>query len=113
MRAQSNDSIVVAPDSSNFVTASLLVAEPIGVSFSVFGHVSLRMECPMHHLDYVFTIVSDPTASPFKTGFIGKTDARFVAVPTDICIRDNQEEQRELMQYKLNLTPHEKQELWR
>ena len=113
MRAQTNDSITVAPDSSNFVTASLLVAEPIGVSFSVFGHVSLRMECPMHHLDYVFTIVSDPTASPFKTGFIGKTDARFVAVPTDICIRDYQEEQRELMQYRLNLTPHEKQELWR
>lgn len=113
MRAQSNDSIVVAPDSSNFVTASLLIAEPVGASSSVFGHVSLRMECPVHHLDYVFTLTNDPNASPFMTGFVGNTDARFVAVPTDTCIRDYRADQRELIQYRLNLTPHEKQELWR
>lgn len=113
MRAQSNDSIVVAPDSSNFVTASLLVAEPVGASFSVFGHVSIRMECPVHNLDYVFTLTNNPNTDPFTTGFLGKADARFVAVPTDTCIRDTRKEQRQLMQYKLNLTHHEKQELWR
>ena len=71
MRAQSNDSIVVAPDSSNFVTASLLVAEPVGASFSVFGHVSIRMECPVHKLDYVFTLTNNPNTDPFTTGFLG------------------------------------------
>lgn len=113
LRAQANDSIVILPDSSNFVTASLLVAEPVGASFSVFGHVSIRMECPVHKLDFVFTLTNNPSVDPFTTGFLGKADARFVVVPTDTCIRDTRNEQRELKQYKLNLTHHEKQELWR
>ena len=50
-----NDSVKVLPDSSNFVTASLLVAEPLHALYSVFGHATLRMECPTHNLDYVFT----------------------------------------------------------
>jgi hypothetical protein len=113
MRAQSNDSIVVAPDSSNFVTASLLISEPLHALYSVFGHATLRMECPTHHLDYVFTFESDANVGTFMTGVAGKAKAKYVAVPTETYISDSRKMGRGLKQYKLNLTPHEKQELWR
>ena len=111
--AQRNDSVVVAPDSSNFVTASILISEPLHALYSVFGHATLRMECPVHHLDYVFTFESDPNISTFMTGIAGKAKAKYVAVPTDTFINDARKVGRELKQYKLNLTHHEKQELWR
>lgn len=34
-------------DSSNFVTASLLVASPGNAFYSNLGHCTLRMECPL------------------------------------------------------------------
>ena len=103
----------LAPDSSNFVTASLVIAEPRGALLSVFGHASLRMECPVHHLDFVFTLESDPSANAFTKGISGKADSRFVAVPTEVFLNDCREQQRGVCQYNLTLTHHEKQELWR
>jgi len=109
----SADSIKVLPDSSNFVTASLLISEPLHALYSVFGHATLRMECPVHHLDYVFTFESDANVGTFMTGIAGKAKAKYVAVPTDSFIKHSKETGRGLKQYKLNLTHHEKQELWR
>ncbi|MBQ4138143.1 MAG: hypothetical protein II592_01175, partial [Muribaculaceae bacterium] len=37
------------PDSSNFVTASLLIASPGEALYSSYGHCALRMECPVHN----------------------------------------------------------------
>ena len=108
-----NDSVKVLPDSSNFVTASLVIAEPLHALYSVFGHATLRMECPSFGLDYVFTFESDPNFGTFMTGIAGKAKAKYVAVPTDTFIRDTRLAGRGLKQYKLNLTHHEKQELWR
>ena len=39
-------------DSSNFVKASILLVSPGNSVYSVCGHAALRMECPMHQLDY-------------------------------------------------------------
>ena len=113
MRAQSNDSIVVAPDSSNFITASLLIISPTNEVYSVFGHTAIHMECPVHQLDYVFTFESDPGMSGFLTFFAGKANAYFVAVPTQEFIDNIKKERRGIKQYELNLTLHEEQELWR
>ena len=63
-KAQTDTVATVLPDSSNFVTASLLVAEPLHALYSVFGHATLRMECPTHNLDYVFTFERTPTSIP-------------------------------------------------
>ncbi|MBR3398375.1 MAG: DUF4105 domain-containing protein, partial [Prevotella sp.] len=112
-KAQTDTVATVLPDSSNFVTASLLVAEPLHALYSVFGHATLRMECPSYGLDYVFTFESDPNFGTFMTGIAGKAKAKYIAVPTDTFIRDTRREGRGLKQYKLNLTHHEKQELWR
>lgn len=108
-----NDSVKVLPDSSNFVTASLVIAEPLHALYSVFGHATLRMECPSFGLDYVFTFESDPNFGTFMTGIAGKAKAKYIAVPADTFINDTKKSGRGLKQYKLNLTHHEKQELWR
>ena len=107
------DTFTVLPDSSNFVTASLLVSEPLTALYSVFGHATLRMECPSFGLDFVFTFESETDVGTFMTGVAGKAKARYVAVPTERYIADAQQMGRELMQYKLNLTHHEKQALWK
>ena len=107
------DTFRLAPDSSNFVKASLMIAEPLTAVYSVFGHATLRMECPMYHLDYVFTFESDPDVSAFMTGIASTAKAKFVPVPAEVYIEDARKAGRELWQYELNLNLHEKQNLWR
>ena len=52
----------VLPDSSNFVTASIIVISPGSQIYSTFGHCALRMECPSEDLDYCYTFESNPSA---------------------------------------------------
>ena len=103
----------VSPESDEFVTASLLISAPLKALYSVFGHATLRMECPTHHLDFIYTFESDANVGTFMTGVAGKAKAKYVAVPTSTFLNDSREIGREVRQYKLNLTPKEKQELWR
>ncbi len=104
---------VTPSDSTNFVTSSVLVISPTEDIYSVFGHVAIRMECPTHGLDYVFTFESDPGVSGFVTFVNGGADAAFVAVPTNQFLADTSNEGRSVMQYPFNLKPRQKQELWR
>ena len=101
------------PDSSNFVTASLLIASPGEAIYSTYGHSTIRMECPTHNLDYCFSFEEEADMGGFIKFFTGKTDAHMVAVPTEKFLADFKKEGREVKQYILNLTTHEKQELWR
>lgn len=103
----------ITPDSDEFVTASLLISAPLKALYSVFGHATLRMECPTHQLDCIYTFESDANIGTFMTGVAGKAKARYVAVSTDTFLRDSRIQGREVRQYRLNLTPKEKQELWR
>ena len=108
-----NDSIKVLPDSSNFVTASLLVATPTNNAYSIFGHVALRMECPVHHLDNVFTFEHDGSVDPFHTGIMGKANAVCVVVPFQEYLSHFKEEGRGIMQYEFDLSLEEERNLWR
>ena len=101
------------PDSSNFVTASLLIASPGEAIYSQLGHVALRMECPVHNLDYCFSFEEEAGMGGIMKFFIGKTDAHMMAVPTAEFLKGFKLDGRQVMQYTLNLTLHEKQELWR
>ena len=100
------------PDSSNFVTASLLVIEPGPQTVSAMGHSAIRLECPTHNLDYCFTLENNPEYSTLAF-ILGKTPAHDIAVPTNEFIKEFVAEKRRVVQYELNLTLHEKQELWR
>ena len=105
-----NDSIDT--ESDDFVTVSFLIGSPLEAIYSVFGHGTLRMQCPAYDLDFVFTFESDTDVSGFMTGVAGKAEAKYVAVPTSTYIEDSKLLGRELKQYKLNLTLDERKHLW-
>lgn len=104
--------VMVLPDSSNFVTASLLVIAPGNMMESTMGHSAIRLECPAHHLDFCYTLESDPESGkiPF---LLGRCSTHEIAVNTEEFLKPYAVEGRQILQYELNLTPHEKQELWR
>lgn len=106
----SQASAATSQDSTHFVTASLMVISPGNEIYSVFGHCVLHMQCPSKHLDYVYTFETEPNYLKF---FAGKSKACFVAVPTREFLQQYKAEGRGVTEYALNLTPHEKQELWR
>ena len=103
-------SAATSPDSTRFVTASLMVISPGNEIYSVFGHCVLHMQCPSKDLDYVYTFETEPNYLKF---FAGKSKACFVAVPTQEFLQQYKAEGRGVTEYALNLTPHEKQDLWR
>ena len=103
------------PDSSNFVTASLLVASPGEAIYSSYGHCAFRMECPVHDLDFCFSFEMDFNESfgDYVKFFAGNVRSHTVAVPTTEYLAFCQKEGRGVKQYELNLSTLEKQELWR
>lgn len=101
------------PDSSNFVTASLLIASPGEAIYSQLGHAALRMECPVHNLDFCFSFEEEAGMGGIMKFFVGRTDAHMMAVPTGEFLKGFRHDGRQVTQYELNLTLHEKQELWR
>ena len=107
--ANAIDSMAARDD---FVTASLLILAPLKVLYSVFGHAMLRMECPTHQLDYIYSFESEDDVGTFMRVVAGKAKAKYIAVPTDTFLNDCRETGREVRQYRLNLKPREKQELW-
>jgi hypothetical protein len=111
--AEREDDTVVSSDSSNFVTASMLVISPGNAIYSIFGHSAIRMQCPSKNLDYCFTFEMESGLGGYIKFFGGQAKARFVAVPTKEYLTEYEHEMRGVKQYTLNLTPHEKQELWR
>ena len=114
LRAQDEDTtFVLLPDSSNFVTASMIVSSPGEAVYSQLGHVALRMECPRYRFDYCFSFEEEPGIGGIMKFFLGKTDAHMMAVPTDRFLAGFKQEGRRVKQYTLALTNREKQELWR
>ena len=103
------------PDSSNFVTASLLVASPGEAMYSSYGHCAVRMECPVNNLDYCFSFEMDFDESfvDYVKFFAANVQSHIIAVPTSEYLGRYRKEGRGVRQYELNLTTHEKQELWR
>ena len=109
-----NDSIKVLPDSSNFVTASLVIISPTNDVYSSLGHCAIRMECPSHSLDFCFSSETETGSfNDFIKFLVGKTSTALFPVETDSFLKRYKDENRGIWQYQLNLTHHEKQDLWR
>lgn len=103
----------VQPDSSNFVKASVVVSTPTDIIYSSMGHCALRMECPTEGLDFCFSLEMDAGPGDYMKFFNGEADAAVRAIPTADYLEAYRKEGRGIMQYELNLTPHEKQLLWK
>lgn len=96
----------------DFVIASLVIADPGNQYFhSVFGHASLRMQCPTYNLDYVFTYIAIQQEESFLVSYFkGDLQMGLVAEETSVYV---QNEFRSLKEYPLVLPWDVKQALWR
>ena len=75
------------------------------------GHSAIRLECPVHNLDYCFTLENNPEYS--KLAFIlGKTPAHDIAIPTNEYMEDYRRWNRSVHEYALALPPEAEQRLW-
>lgn len=111
--AQADDGYVLLPDSSNFVKASLMVVSPGEDIYSALGHCAIRLECPIHELDYCFSFGTNTfTANECLKFLPGSLDCGFVAIPTKEFLTGYSREGREVKLTELNLTLHEQQRLW-
>lgn len=99
-------------DSSNFVTASMLVADPGPELYSHVGHCTLRMECPAYDLDYCFSFEVEATTGNYFRFFGGTALGHVVATPTAEYLAEYKSENRRVMQYELNLSTAQKKRLW-
>ena len=114
-RADGAGAVEVLPDSSNFVTASILISSPGKELFFALGHCGLRLQCPSKGLDYCFsfsTIV--PPGPEFNLLLLsGKMKAGYEALPYDEYLDTFRKDGRGVVEYPLNLTLSEERELWR
>ena len=103
------------PDSSNFVTASILISSPGQEMFFALGHCGLRLQCPSEGLDYCFSFstILNPGPQFNLMLLLGQMKAGYEALPYDEYLDTFRQTGRGVTEYPLNLTLHEKRELWR
>ena len=106
-----NDTIDrLAPD---FVTVSLVVCDPDEVLYSTLGHAALHLQCPVFNLDYIFTYESENVRDKIGTFLKGDLKMGMYAFPTPLFLDVYRYSGRGVKEYTINLTPLQKQNLWR
>lgn len=109
---ESNDSVIPGSGDDGFISCSLLTVSPGAEIYQTFGHAMIRMECPSASLDFVFTFETDGSRSVWDNFFFG-SEGMVVAVETNRFLSDVAREKRGVESFALNLTPSQKQNLWR
>ena len=97
----------------DFVTASLLVADPGTVMYSVLGHACIRLQCPAFGMDYCFSYESESVKNRVLDFLAGKLMMGLFAIPVEDYCAQYREEGRGVYEYILNLPIEVKRELWR
>ena len=97
----------------DFVIASLLVADPGTVMYSVLGHACLRLQCPTFDMDYCFSYESEGVQNRVLDFLAGKLMMGLFAIPQKDYCAQYREEGRGVYEYSLNLPIEVKRELWR
>ena len=110
LRAEAIDREALSPD---FVHAYLLTITEGKPVYSVFGHTAVRLVCPSKLLDYCFTFEVDMHESSWLDFITRRSKAGFAAAPTQMFLSGYADEGRGVAQYELNLTPKQKQTLWK
>ena len=108
---QENDTIDRLAD--DFVTVSLVVCDPTDVLYSTLGHAALHLQCPTYDLDYVFTYESEGVRNKIWTFLKGDLKMGMYAFPTPLFLDIYRYSGRGVREYTLNLSPEQKQTLWR
>ena len=97
----------------DFVTVSLVVCDPDEVLYSTLGHAALHLECPIFDLDYIFSYESENVRDKIWTFMKGGLKMGMFAMTPDEFLESYRESGRGVREYKINLSPEQKQELWR
>ena len=97
----------------DFVTVSLVVCEPGDVLYASFGHAMLHLQCPTFELDYVFTEESEPIRDNWGRFLKGDLKMGMYVFSPDVIFSPYNLDGRGVREYKLNLAPEQKQNLWR
>ena len=97
----------------DFVTASLLVADPGTVMYSVLGHACIRLQCPTFGMDYCFSYESEDASQKVLSFLAGRLTMGLFAIPVEEYCAQYKEEGRGVYEYTLNLPIEVKCELWR
>ena len=97
----------------DFVIASLLVADPGTVMYSVLGHACLRLQCPAFGMDYCFSYESEGVQNRVLDFLAGKLMMGLFAISVEDYCAQYREEGRGVYEYTLNLPIEVKRELWR
>ena len=97
----------------DFVIASLLVADPGTVLYSVLGHACIRLQCPTFDMDYCFSYESEGVKNRVLDFLAGKLMMGLFAIPVEEYCALYKEDGRGVYEYKLNLPIQVKRELWR
>ena len=107
------DSINHLAEDENFIHASLLTVGPGNDAVTCFGHAAIRLQCPSAGLDYCFTFEMKLKPGEYWKFFTGDAKAGFMAAQTETFLNQYKAQGRGIVEYDLNLTPRQKQELWR
>lgn len=110
--AQDSDSINLAAQDPDFIHSSLVIIGPGDDEITGFGHAAIRMQCPSKELDYCFTFEMQSTNIQWDL-IRGTIPSGFMAGKTAVFLSQYDGTGRGITEYDLNLTPAEKQELWR
>ena len=97
----------------DFVIASLLVADPGTVMYTVLGHACIRLQCPAFGMDYCFSYESESVKNRVLDFLAGKLMMGLFAIPVEEYCDIYREEGRGVYEYTLNLPIEVKRELWR
>lgn len=98
---------------SNFVIASIIIADPGDVPYSTVGHVGIHMQCPEHNLDYVFSYESEDARSKVLRFLSGKLRMGLAAIPYQEYLDMFRPQGRGVKEYTLYLPIEVKRNLWR
>ena len=105
-----NDTIDRLAD--DFVTVSLIVANPGNVLYTVFGHAALRLQCPTFDLDYVFSYEGEDVQHKIPAYLAGRLKMGVYGFQTGDFIAAYSNDHRRVEEYTLHLTPQQKLLLW-
>lgn len=107
----------IRPDDTNlpddYVSVSIMAAEPGGALYSLTGHIAIRMQCPYHNLDYVFSYESEDASRKVLRFLTGKLKMGLAAIPPGDYIAPYREDGRGVTEYKVNMPLAARQNLWR
>ena len=110
---KADSTIIKGANDPHFITASIVTASPGRDIYSVFGHTAIRMQCPSAGLDYCFSFAMATGLSGFIDFFSGNAQGAFQPENTKEFLEMYRKEGRGVREDTLNLSPKEKQELWR